>query len=201
MQKLLFTFLIMLASSRCYPQEKILLLNGNEIPVKDYTIKSEKITFRIVKGEKLKKRKVDRYRVFSLTGSDGKEQIMYEPDTAIDLPVEQMRIFIQGEQAAKLYYNKPGNVIGGIVSGVAGSYFTFYGLPVPLLYATISGRIAPKVRLPADAIYPEQKTDAFREGYQRKAKDIKTKQTLISGLIGFALSVTFLSLYEGNIKF
>jgi hypothetical protein len=177
------------------------MLNGNEILIKDFVVKNEQITFKKIIGSKEKKRNVDKFRVFSIVKNDGTEQIIYEPDTSYDLSVDQMRIYIEGEQAAIKYYHKPGNVVAGVIAGVAGSYFTFYGLPVPVLYGAIAGRISPKVKVPADAIYPNQKTEEFREGYKRKGKDIKTRQTLISGLIGFALSVTFFSLYEGNVKF
>ncbi len=194
---LLFFFLYL----TCSGQQKILMLNGNELTIKSFTVKSEKISFTRMKGNKEKRGSVDRFRVFSITDTDQQERIIYEPDTGYDLTIEQMRIFIKGEQAAKLYYHKPSVVVGGIMAGAVGSYFTFYGLPVPLLYGTIAGRISPKVKLPIDAVYPEQKSEEFIQGYQRRARDIKTRHALISGLIGFAVSVTFFSLYEGNVKF
>jgi len=201
MHKFILTCVLLFILTQAYCQQKIVLLNGKEIEIKSFVVRTEQITFKKIVNGKEKKRSVDRFRVFSIVNPDSTEQMIYEPDTFYDMTIDQMRLFIQGEQAAMKYYRKPGNVIGGFLSGVVGSYFTFYGLPVPLLYGTVMGRISPKVRLPDDAIYPDQKTEEFREGYKRKGRDIKTRQTVFAGLVGFALSVTFLSLYEGNVKF
>lgn len=172
-------------------QQKILLLNGKTFEIKDVLVKNENITFKKFIRGKERSRSIDKLRVFSVNKADGSELIVYDPDTALDLSVSQMRIYMEGEQAASKYFNKPLNVVAGVTAGLVGSYFTFYGLPIPLLYGTISGRISPKVRLPEDAIYINQKTEEFRDGYQRKAREIKTRQTLIAGLVGFAISVTF----------
>jgi len=201
MARILIVLLLFFIAGASSAQQKLLMLNGKEIIIKDFSVKNDLLTYKKINGTREKRRTIDKFRVFSVTDSVGKENIIYEADTSFDLSVDQMRIFIQGEQAAMKYYHRPANVVGGVVAGAVGSYLTFYGLPVPILYATISGRFSPKVRLADDAIYPDQKTEEFIEGYKRKARDIKTKQTLISGLIGFALSVTFFSLYEGNVKF
>lgn len=201
MHKLVVLIASIFVINVCYAQQKIVLLSGKVIEIKDFVVKYDRISFSKISGNSEKKRSLDKYRVFSIINTDGTEQIIYEPDTSLDLSVNQMRIYIEGEQAAMKYYKKPANAMAGFMAGVVGSYFTFYGLPVPILYGALSGRISPKVRLPEDAIYLNQKEPEFIEGYKRKGRDIKTKQTLISGLIGFAMSVTFFSLYEGNVKF
>ncbi|OQA06424.1 MAG: hypothetical protein BWY67_01960 [Bacteroidetes bacterium ADurb.Bin397] len=92
-------------------------------------------------------------------------------------------------------YKKPLNTVGGVASGVAGSIVGFYGLPVPLVYATIVGRFNPKLPKSERA---NVHSEAFLAGYEKKSRNIKIKQSMIGGGIGFAVGITALILILGN---
>ena len=94
---------ILFLNMSCIAQQKIVLLNGNIIETKEFVVKFEKITFKKNCGKGEKKGSLDKFRVFSIIKPDGTEQIIYEPDTTVDLSIDQMRIYIEGEQAAIKY--------------------------------------------------------------------------------------------------
>jgi len=62
-----------------------------------------------------------------------------------DFRVDQMRMFILGEQDAMKYYKNDINKVGGFLFGAGSVYFGFYGIIGPALYSTVVGSFSPNM--------------------------------------------------------
>ncbi|MFZ9944036.1 MAG: hypothetical protein ACO3O0_10525, partial [Bacteroidia bacterium] len=88
-------------------------------------------------------------------------------------------------------YKKPLNLISGIGVGAGASLLGFYGIPFPVVYSTLLGRVSPKLpKSHRDAVHSE----AFVSGYEKKARTLKINKSLLGGGIGFAIGITALIL-------
>lgn len=188
---LLLFFLISLVPARA--QDTLLLINGHKMVVKSVDLKDYTIAYRTLGKNRL--RTIDPYRVFSIVYADGTERVIYERDSLdpVDFSVEQMRMFIRGEQdAAKYYHNTPNKVAAFLIGGGA-SYFTIYGLIIPPLYATVVGSFSPKIEKYRTDINLLNVSE-YREGYERKARDRKIRNALIGGMAGFVAGFVVLNI-------
>ncbi|HOZ81303.1 MAG TPA: hypothetical protein PLU85_01885 [Bacteroidia bacterium] len=201
-------------------QDTLLLLNGKTKPVKLFNL-NDPDWVRYVKFKESDKKKnegsarvkrIDVYKVFSIKKADGTEQVLYKPDSTSDDPdIPWVRDFIAGQQYGIMHkrerFNKHDNQwhrrlnfteVGGIAAGGAGSLLTFYGIPVPAIYAIAVGRHSPA--LPNDpAIAPEMKnSEGFISGYQKQRRNQRIRQGFISGMIGFAVGIVTFTLIERN---
>lgn len=140
-------------------------------------------------------RKMEKFDIFSLQFDDGTEQIIYEPDTTYGDPsVEEAREYVKGEQLADSIYKKPMNLIGGIASGAAGSILVFYAPIVPAVYATTISLFTP--HMPKSQLEKEVRSEDFIAGYERKARNKKTKSALLGGVIGLGVGLSILAVIQ-----
>jgi hypothetical protein len=176
-------------------QGKIVYLSGKE---KRFHAAELKGDFVVYKTDSISRpHRADRYNVFSIQHDNGNEELIYNPDTLVtdDPAISEVREYILGEQFAAKVYRSPAHTAGGIASGMAGSLVGFYGLPAPLVYATVISRFNPK--LPKNERTANH-SDAFIAGYQKRARNVKIKNSLIGGGIGFAVGVAALVILFGN---
>ena len=188
---LLLFFLISLVPARA--QDTLLLINGHKMVVKSVDLKDYTIAYRTLGKNRL--RTIDPYRVFSIVYADGTERVIYERDSLdpVDFSVEQMRMFIRGEQDADRYYKNTTNKVAAFLIGGGASYFTIYGLVIPPLYATIIGSFSPRIEKYQTDINLLNVSE-YREGYERKARDRKIRNALIGGMAGFVTGFVVLNL-------
>ena len=195
-------------------QGRIVMLNGNERRFSTVEVKGDVIVYQ-PEGSKKMARRIDRFDVFSIVRDTLGEELIYKPDTVTgdDPPVEEVRDYIKGEKYAKIVYRKPLNFITGVVAGGAGSMIGYYGLIVPAVYPAVLGCFTPKLKepvthtydnitgrfLPTDSSAAGEKiviTDGFTAGYGRKARNMKVKNSLFGGAVGFALGIAVLVLID-----
>ncbi len=200
-----------------YSQGKIVLLNGKEKRFTTAEVKGEDILYQPEGTSPGTFRKVDRYDVFSINRDGSSEELIYNPDTVSgeDPTVSEVRDYIKGEQYAGLVYRKPLNLISGIAVGGAGSFLGFYGLIVPVVYPAILGAVTPKIKGPLTHNYNETTgkfepittpdtapniavTESFSAGYGKKARNMKMKNSMIGGGIGFAVGFSILYIVLAN---
>lgn len=175
-------------------QHKILLLNGKVVETEHYSLGDEYLTFR--KGNKKSLSNIDRYDVFSVTDSAGKEEVIYQPVDSLDYTVEEARHYILGEQVANSVYREPSTAWTSAVLGAGSSLLAFYALPVPMVYAVVLGRFNPKVKNIPSTVEPAiAQSEAFRYGYQKSARNLKIQRSLKWGYIGLGVGFTGLLLY------
>ncbi|MEO5570737.1 MAG: hypothetical protein ABIT08_14350 [Bacteroidia bacterium] len=192
-----FVLFFFLSINFCNAQVKILLLSGKIKEVKQYEVKGDWIFYKKMDDPKDKMRKLDKYDVFSAINPDSTEEIIYDPDTTMegDPSVDFVRRYIQGEQYGRAVYKKPWNAFEGQIVGAASGILNFYGPIVVFANSIIMGRFNPRTIPPSSTIEPEVfKSEEFRAGYNKYARNKKIKDTLIWGTIGFSASFAFLTI-------
>ena len=145
--KHIFLALFLFSAAHVIAQDKIILINGDVFEVKNVELKDNKVSFQFLNKDK--RRKIQPERVFSVQYANGTEQMVFEPDPLDpnDFKPEEMRMFIKGEQDAKLYYHHWGNKIVAAGIGAGAGLLSIYGLVVPALYSTIVGSFSPNVKI------------------------------------------------------
>ena len=205
MKKFLLPSLFLLcASLPALAQEEanpgvILLISGKEIPFRSVESTGYDLVYRTA-GTTDKLKKIDPDRVFSLRYMDGTERVIFRRDTLdpLDFTEEEMRMFIKGEQDGGRLYHNTWNHITGFSAGGLSSFFGFYGLVGPFLYSTVYSSFTPNVHK-IKGVDPELiKIPEYREGFEKKARDRKIRNTLVSGFVGFATGIIVLSIATNN---
>jgi len=188
--KYIFSALALLIAAAASAQDKIILINGDVLEVRNVELKDNNISFQSMKKEKRKK--INPYRVFSIQYANGTEEVIFvtDPLDPNDFKPEEMRMFIKGEQEAKIYYHNTANKVAAAAIGVGAGMLTIYGIVVPALYSTVVGSFSPNV-------YKHEVSDPalrenlnFREGYERKCRDRKIRNSLLFGFGGFFIGFT-----------
>lgn len=182
---LLATLFFLSVLQPAFAQNKILLISGKVIDAENYNIGDIFVTYKKAGDKRSGSRAVDRFDVFSITSMDGTEEVLYKPVDSLDFSVDEARLFIQGEQVAKEYYNSNGASISSAIIGAGSSILYFYALPVPMLYGVVLGRFNPKkMHLPENFDPVIANSDPFKMGYQKSARNIKIQKSLKWGYIG-----------------
>ncbi len=210
---LLLLCVVLFSATTLHAQDTLNMLNGKTKTLKMYSTKDpEWIQYITSANKKNKLKKIDSYKVFSITKADGTEEVIYNPDTAGGDPsVNWVRDFIKGQQYGILHkrehFNRNDNTwhrkvnfteVGGVAVGGAGSLLSFYGIPVPALYALAVGRTNSK--LPPDpSIVPELKnSEGFLYGFQKQRRNQRIRQGFVSSMIGFAVGIVAFTIIENN---
>jgi hypothetical protein len=182
---------LILLSDVAFSQGTILMLNGKEKRYMNYQVQDEYVVFQPEAKPDSWKKRVDRFNVFSITPDNGAEVVLYNPDTTdgLEPSVPEVRDFIAGEKLAMEEYRKPLNIISGVGVGLGSSMAAFYGIPGPVIYSSILGRVSPK--LPQER-RDEVHSEAFVAGYQKKARTMKINRSLLGGGIGFSIGIATL---------
>jgi hypothetical protein len=204
--KIVFGFLFaLLLNAPLFAQEtqqqggNLLLVNGKIIPFKLIESNGYDLVYR-TPDPKNKLKKIDPERVFSIKYIDGSERVIFQRDTLdpLEFTEDEMRLFIKGEQDADRLYHNNLNKVGAFTAGVVSSYFGFYGVIGPPLYATFFGAFTPKVEKIKGVDTELIKIPEYREGFEKKARDRKIRNMLISGFIGFAAGAITISVVTNN---
>lgn len=175
-------------------QQKITLLNGKTIYPTSYSIGEMFVNYKLEGDNPKKLRLVDKYDVFSVTDAENKEEVLYKPVDSLDFSINDARLYMDGENAARIYFNKPGVRISSAGVGLASGVLSFYSLPIPFFYGiAITQRNPKKLQLP-DEFKNMENNEAFRFGYNREARNIKMKQSLKYGYISLGISLAALFL-------
>lgn len=190
MRALPFLLFLSLYQFYLFSQDKILLISGKTIEGKVLFVGADTITYQYPAKSETKTGFVETYRVFSITGSDGKENVVYKFDslTANDRREDELRNFIAGEQDAFSGYKPAFAAVSSFaISGAAafimnGSFiiiavpFVTYMLHV-MLYGTRIDKLSVRnTRLLANPDYIE--------GYKRIAKSKKNRNALWGSIVG-----------------
>src|SRR4051812_5266715 len=143
-----FVFLFMGFSWKTSTSQDVLTLyNGRKIYTKIVEVTPEYIIYKHSTDIKERNKSILIPRVFSIE-SAGKEEVLYKPDPMEpDLfTLEEMRMFIRGEQEAMRFYDNNTLKVVSVATGIASGYFGFfYGLIGPPLVTTIVGSFSPRM--------------------------------------------------------
>lgn len=138
--------------------------------------------------------------VFSIIHADGREEIIYSPDTLgflvmdvvepeLDLSVEEMRRYIAGRQDG-MRVKKTGILLASAGISVIGSGLgAFYGPIAPATYIIVLGATRQKPK-PNQVLHPEYMQDEnYLEGFKKSARKRKIIAAAEGGLIGLAIGI------------
>lgn len=181
-------------------QDVLTLYNGRKIYTKIVEVNTEYIIYKHFTDIKERNKSVLLVRIFAIE-SGGVEEVLYRPDPLDPelFTVEQMRMFIKGEQEAMRFYDSDATKIVSVVVGAASGYFGFfYGLIGPPLFTTIVGSFSPrmsamKVTDPSLINDPD-----FAEGYAKKVRDYKVRKSILFGGIGYGIGLAGFIIYARN---
>ena len=176
-------------------QQKMLLLNGDEIKIQSYFVGDPYISYKKANDKHNRTREIEKYDVFSIEKEDGSEDLIFKTDS-LTFTVEEARSYIRGEQAAMKFYRKPWNNYAAFLFGAGTSALQFYSLPLPMMYSVVLGRFnTKKMQIPEDYDAPYSATPEYFYGYQKKARNMKIQQSIKWGYIGLGVGLSALIIY------
>ncbi len=179
-------------------QDKIVFIDGRIIPATDIVINDDIITYHKTARSSAKQYKAQPYNVFAIEYADGTERLIYAQDTmSDDLNIEQMRMFVRGQQDAVTYYNKIPVIVASAIVGVAsGPTLKFFGAVPPALFATFVGAASPNMSKQHVSDKAFLDSPEYNMGYEAKVRNIKIRRALVFGLGGFVVS--YAAFYAGT---
>lgn len=183
--------IISVSPIRVFSQDTINLLNGKQIFAKSIfeDPNSSLLKYSYTLHGKEKQTAIDLLNIYSVVYANRTEKIFYRQDSAIgfNLSEKQMWLNIQGERQVNSYYKAPWITVTGFAAGVAaGQFLQFWGLLVPVVYATGLGMFTPQIRTSPDFPYSIKNDYYFLEGYKYTATRKKVKNALLGCLAGWA---------------
>lgn len=196
--KIFMFFILLVFSDIMLAQDTLIFINGRRIPATNVKLSDSQILFNpLNKPQKLKK--AEAYNIFSIKHPNGDETLIYMQDTLTDdLTIDQMRMFVKGQQDAMEYFNPTAVTVASIVVGAASGPLQIFSLAPPAVFATIVGASSPDMdRQPV----PDKQlleSPEYRMGYESKARNIKIKKALIFGLSTAVASWVTFSVIERN---
>jgi hypothetical protein len=178
-------------------QGYIQLLNGKERRFTKAEIKGIFINYE-PESKPGKSKKLNRFDAFSLNYDDGREEVLYKPDTSYDdePTIEEVSDYVQGEKFAIKYYSDhprypASQLYFGFYSGFFSSLLGFYGAAAIPVYAIGVDRFGPDQ--PTDNLDQWNDSPSFVSGYEKVMRNKKVKNSLIGGAIGFTVGITTLA--------
>lgn len=188
------------------PAEATLLrMSGNEIRGNVLSVDGIDIVMEAPrKRRKPKRLAIHKSEVFSLTFSKGEmgEWVLYAPDPALgdDLTIDEMRIFIAGEQDARRGFKVWPTTLGGFLVGAGSAILADGGLlftiAPPLAYSAFP--LLPVIRIQGASISRQEYkfNEIYALGYERVARPKKLigamKGSGLGLLVGLATYFVFL---------
>ncbi len=197
MKKLIVTFGWMICFLGLYAQkDTVLLQNGRELVGEFMHDEVYDIQFKHITKKGVETIKIDKYRIFSLIDSTGKEKLYYKYDTTIGnyLPENRMRMFVFGERDAVYGFKTPFTSTLGLAVGGASGYFmmkdnNFVFMATPLLYTIGNLFFATRVRKNSVRHIQYIKNDDYLAGYDRVARGKRVNNALKYSLGGMVLGI------------
>jgi len=175
-------------------QDTLTFLNGKVITGTVTNTDSLYITYKPNSKWFKKAKTVSSESIFDIKHQDGSIDTIYylSPELEQFLSVDEMHLYILGEQDAAAYYQPKLTAILGVAFGAGMGYLLrdgFYVAGVPLVY-TIGAGIS-KIKIKNVNMRPTSvlSTIAYQEGFIRKARAKKAFIALGSSFIGTGLGI------------
>jgi hypothetical protein len=180
-------------------QDTLVMLSGKTIIAKNVELGGYYLSYHTMK-EKSKEKHISLENVFSIKYAGKNERVIYEADSLEpdDYNIDQMRMYIKGEQDAIKYYRNNLNKVGAFVFGGASAYFSFYGIIGPAVFSTVIGSFTPALEKQKVSDPVLLHADEYRAGYEKKIRENKTKNAILYGLAGFATGVATFVVIKNN---
>lgn len=184
-----------------HAQDTLVMISG-ETKVVDVATLDQRmlyVTYKKCESNSQKLKALDLRDVFSVAYKDSAKVVTYFQDSVsgLDMPLEEMTSYVNGEKYALKNYKAPWVTVGGIVAGAGGPVFInyFLGILVPAAYTGTIGAIPISTRKLARD-HPSLYADPyFVQGYKQRAKRKKVMNAIYGSLIGLgAAAITIVTL-------
>ncbi len=208
--KIFFFLTFSFFSVYCFSQDTAIFVSGDKLALMSYRQDSTDKNVFILKTMKGKYKVIHKEEIFSFVKKTGGEEIVFESFEAdnANFTVENMRIYIQGEQAAwknsKTGFATLSSFIMGAVSPVLlsslGTNYLFYS-PVPIAFTNFMVGLTIPTEKSVIRKYPQMGTNGFfAEGYRYTAKSKRLNNSIKSGLIGLGVGIISSLILANNTK-
>ena len=189
---ILMTLVVLLTALSLKAQDNILFLNGKHEEGKVLEIDSLSVRFERLKNGKKKTIYYPKHKVFSIQLQNGEKTFVYSPDSLETemLTIEEMELFVLGQQEARKGFKAPIALIEGFFCGLVCGYFGnayMFHTPVPLVAnSVLIGKFKTKVNI-EQVLNPNYfKRETYLAGYREQAGFKKMQSVTIGSLIGLA---------------
>ena len=197
MKNLTLTLTLIFCSIFVFAQkDTVLLQNGRELIGTFLHDEVYDIEFKHFTKKGFETLKLDKYRIFSLIDSTGKEKLYYKYDTTIGnfLPEKRMRMFVYGERDAVYGFKTPFTNTLGLTLGGASGYMmikdnNFVFIVTPILYTVGNLFFATRVRKNSVRSLQYIKDNDYLAGYDRVARGKRINNALKYSLGGMVVGV------------
>ncbi len=192
-----FIGLFVFSTQALSQEDTLTLLSGRQISGKVKAIEDNIVKMDVRLHHALKPAEIERYRVFSIKYTEGKEQIIYKRDSLAghDYTPEEMQRKIFGEQDARENHNMVMPLVVSTALGAAGGYYfgeDFVVVGVPFVSMLGSALLTPQwVRKKAVRDQKFLKDHDYKSGYKRVRKAKKAKQIVWGSIAGTVLGAVF----------
>lgn len=203
LMKLKFLLISLLFCTLMHAQDKVLMMSGIEYECEFIEDNGVELVFEVTKKNgKKKQMNFHKSSIFSYTLEKSDETILYSQDEFLgdDFTIQEMRIYLAGEQDARAGYNNKPTALGGI--GFSGFVTFFAGagfitiLVSPIAYAV--GHMIPRIKIKEETITDARHrfNEIYAMGYESVARSKKVFGALIGGAIGSLAGSTLNLLIE-----
>ncbi len=187
--RIIIALLVVIFSYPLLAQDKITLLSGKVLEGKVTAVDSAGIDYEYQKKGKLKKIRLDDYRLFSIKYADGNEEIIYKQDSLSgrNYSVKEMGAFVKGERLAMeefrgtvpiLYTFMLSSVAPVVMNG------TIFAVPIPVIVAFTTLIPGPKINPDKVSEKDLLKEGYYLKGYQRVIRSKRLNRSVIAGFVG-----------------
>ena len=197
--KILFSLILFLFTVVGYSQDTAVFVSGDKVALMSYQRDSSDKNIFILKTMKGKYKTINKEEIFSFVKKTGGEEIIFEPFESenANFTVENMRIYIKGEQAARKNSGTRLATLSGFIVGAAspiflssvGTNYLFYS-PVPIAFTNFMVGLTIPTKKSVTRKYPQMGTnDFFMEGYRYTARSKRLNNSIKGGLVGLGVGI------------
>lgn len=207
--KILFSLSFLILTAHCFSQDTAIFVSGDKVALMSYQQDSLNQNIYILKTMKGKYKSINSEEIFSFVKKTGGEEIIFEPFEVDDanFTIENMRIYIKGEQEARK--NSPAFLatVSGFLVGVAspillstvGTSSLFYS-PIPVAATNFVVGLTVPTEKSVVREYPQMgKNNFFVEGYRTTARSKRLNNSIKGGLIGLGIGVVSSFILSNNL--
>ena len=200
MNKLYLLPFLLFFSLATFAQDTIVHVNGGIFIVNLIEQDSQKVFYKLYDQPESRIFHLEKSSIFSISKGDGEQEVLYRYDPNIGniYQVDEMRLFIKGEQdAGSRYRSRISNIasiIGGAAGGVVLGQGGILGLTAPLVTSALLSIPNPKIRPKTVRDMRYYSLQAYQHGYLREAKKKRYLKSLLLSSISLGISTAITAL-------
>jgi len=189
----IFFLLLLIIGFSLSAQDKVRFSDGKELKCKVLGLTDTTVWVGIKAGKKTKEEIIFNKYVFSVVYGDGREVVIYKPNTSDEkaFNVMQMRSYVDGASFARRNYKPYAATCGAFIVGAGGGLIGFWGFLPVIAYDLGIGSYPPRPKTKKKEHLPEVVDQFFTLGYQDVAQKKKAHHVIVGSIAGFASGVIY----------